>query len=95
MFKSTKNKVARILKIYSILNVIGGFIISRYLAWNMPGTIADGMAWGYFAAVIVVSFLIYAFGELIDLLEQIKENTKSFGDPQKKAEDYSDMLPEL
>ncbi len=93
MFKETKNTVARILKIYSILNVIGGIIIARYLAWNLPGNIADGVSWVYFAAVIVVSFLIFTIGEIVDLLAQIRDNTKGICVAEGKP--TYDELPEL
>lgn len=92
MFKNTKNKVAKILKIYSILNVIGGIIIARYLSWNLPGNIADGVSWIYVAAVIVVSFLIFTIGEIVNLLAQIRDNTKA---SKNVDDDPSIELPDL
>ena len=92
MFKNTKNKVAKILKIYSILNVIGGIIITWYLAMNLPGTIAEGVSWVYFASVIVVSFLFFTIGEIVNLLAQIRDNTKA----RKNIDDeISIELPDL
>ena len=93
MFKETKNTVAKILKIYSILNAIGGIIVARYLAWNLPGNIAEGIAWVYFAAVIVVSFLIFTIGEIVDLLDQIRSNTRGIN--ANDIELSSDELPDL
>ena len=92
MFKQTKNKVAKILKIYSILNVIGGIIIARYLSWNLPGNIADRVSWIYVAAVIVVSFLIFTIGEIVNLLAQIRDNTKA---SKNVDDDPSIELPDL
>ena len=61
------NIVAKVLQVYAYLNVLGGI----YLATQIGGDIG----WIYFAAVLVVSFLLFAFGEVIDLLQQIKANT--------------------
>ena len=92
MFKQTKNAVAKILKIYSILNVIGGVVIARYLAMNLSGTIAEGVSWVYFASVIVVSFLFFTIGEIVNLLAQIRDNTKA----RKNIDDeISIELPDL
>ena len=41
-----------------------------------------------FASVLVVNFLIFALGEIIDLLQNLKENTNG-------GREVSDELPEL
>lgn len=92
MFKNTKNRVAKILKSYSILNMIGGVIISRYLAFELPGNIAEGISWVFFASVIVVSFLIFTIGEIVNLLAQIRDNTKA---SKNVDDDPSIELPDL
>lgn len=93
MFKKTRNKVARILKIYSVFNVIGGIIIAILLGDNLPYPIATFTPWIYFFSVIVVSFGIYAFGEIVDLLAQIRDNTKA-GHAEGTNEIYNNM-PEI
>ncbi len=66
-----KNLVAKIMQIYAIVNAIAGvvlmFIIADYLEWTVA------LIW--FETVLVVSFLIYAFGEVVELLTAIKINT--------------------
>ena len=94
MFPQAKNKVAKILKIYAVFNVIGGIIVSIILSDELPGDIASIFSWSFFAAVVVISFGIYAFGEVVDLLNQIKDNTKA-ANPKKEEEDLSEILPNL
>lgn len=74
MFKQTKNKVARILKIYSIINAIVVFLASVIIAINTEEIVIFIVGT---ALAICVDFVIYAFGELIDLLAQIRDNTKA------------------
>ncbi len=92
MFQDTSNKIARILKIYSVINVIVVILASIVIAVNAEEIIIFilGVALG-----ICVNFVIYAFGELIDLLDQIKENTKKAANTKEEAEDLSDILPNL
>lgn len=66
-----KNTVASILKVYAIINAVGGLILALLLGDEISGL----LAFGVFVAVAVVSFGIYAFGEVIQLLEDIKTNT--------------------
>ena len=73
MFKNTKNKVARILKIYSIINAIVVFLTSVIIALGEEEIIIFIVGT---ALAICVNFVIYAFGELLDLLAQIRDNTK-------------------
>ena len=76
MEKKNKNMVAVILKVYAIVNAIIGCIIglsglsgSYNEIFNMVYTI-------FLGACIVVSFGIYAFGEVVQLLQDIKDGTK-------------------
>ena len=84
-FKSN-NIVAKIIQVYAYLNVIGGAI----LAFSISDDVSGMIAFLWFAAVLVVSFLLYAFGEVIDLLQKIKENTHGETDTVLPGE-----LPEL
>ena len=93
MFKKTNNKVAKILKIYSILNVIGGIVVAIVLADNLPYPVSDSIALLYLSLVVVISFSIYAFGEVVDLLAQIRDNTKA-GRAEETNEIYNNM-PEI
>ncbi len=80
------NKVADILQTYAIINGIAGFGLMFYIASGFNWVIAIF----YFAAVVVASFLIYAFGEVIKLLQQIKDNTDGMS-----GSCSDDELPEL
>ncbi len=86
----SKNTVAAILKAYCIINGVIGIILGIVLWNSLPHS------FGYLsiieiAACIVISFLIYAFGETIQLLHDIKLNSCD-SQPQK---DDSDELPEI
>ncbi len=93
MFKMTKNKVAKILKIYSIINVIGGFVVTVLLSENLPISVSDSVSFIYAASVIVISFLIFTLGEIVDLLAQIRDNTMPSG--SANPESMEDVLPDL
>ena len=80
------NKVADILQTYAALNGIAGFGLMFYIASDFNWVIAIF----FFAAVVVASFLIYAFGEVIKLLQQIKDNTSGMSEHPS-----DDELPEL
>lgn len=80
------NEVADILQTYAAINGIAGFGLMFYIASDFNWVIASF----YFAAVIVASFLIYAFGEVIKLLQQIKDNTSGMSESPS-----NDELPEL
>lgn len=84
-FKSN-NIVAKIIQVYAYINAIAGAVLASILSDDVGGTIA--FLW--FAAVLVVSFLLYAFGEVIDLLHEIKKNTCGETNPV-----LPDELPEL
>ena len=66
-----KNLVAKIMQIYAIINAAAGAIVMFLIADSLEWTVA--LIW--FALVLVVSFFIYAFGEMIELLTEIKINT--------------------
>ena len=83
----SKNKVAQILKTYALINAIAGAIAGLFLMADYAFIIG----FAAFVGCLVVSFLIYAFGEVVELLNQIKENTASSKAPVAEA----DELPEL
>ena len=70
--KKTKNQVASILKGYAIFNfivvVIAGIVLSAQDGEPIYFAVAFGVG-------LVVNFAIYAFGEVIQLLQDIKDNT--------------------
>jgi len=81
-----KNTIAKILQIYAIINAVAGAILMFILADSLEWTVA--LIW--FALVLVVSFFIYAFGEIIELLTEIKLNTRGAA---PVVEDFE--LPEI
>lgn len=82
----SKNIVAKIIQVYAYVNaaawVILTFLIADALSWSF--------AIGAFAVGLFASFLLYAFGEVIDLLQQIKSNTSA-----NAGNLVIDELPEL
>ncbi len=68
------NIVAKILQVYAYVNGAAGMILTL----SLVALVED---WGavvaaiFFASSLVVNFLIFALGEIIDLLQTIKENT--------------------
>ena len=80
------NEVADILQTYAAINGIAGFGLMFYIASDFNWVIAVL----YFAAIVVVSFLIYAFGDVIKLLQQIRDNTSGMSESPS-----NDELPEL
>ena len=77
MAKQTKNKVARILKIYSIINAIVVFLASIVIAVDSENIVVFIVGTALAICVnFVIYAVIYAFGELLDLLAQIRDNTK-------------------
>lgn len=65
-----KNIVAMIFKVYAILNFVGGFMLAIDLIEEMGILLVGGL--------LVVSFLIYAIGEVVQLLDDIKQNTARY-----------------
>lgn len=70
----SNNIVARILQVYAYLNTAAGVIVALLLGQEL-GELGTVVAIYLFAAVLVASFLIFALGEIIDLLQTLKENT--------------------
>ena len=70
----SNNIVARILQVYAYLNTAAGVIVALLLGKEL-GELGTVVAIYLFAAVLVASFLIFALGEIIDLLQTLKENT--------------------
>lgn len=69
---SERNTVATVLKVFAIINAIVGVILAfsvSYDYYSLVGII-------FCACLIGVSFIIYAFGEVIELLHAIKLNTR-------------------
>ena len=65
------NIVAKILQVYAYVNGAAGIILALLLIKDWGAVLAAI----FFAMVFVVNFLIFALGEIIDLLQTIKENT--------------------
>lgn len=89
-----KNKVANIIKIYSIVNAVAGVIIGCVVGYEVDAGVGFVVA----AACAIASFGIYALGEIIQLLHDIKMNTlgtkEAVGAPKGKTFDSS-ALPKL
>jgi hypothetical protein len=81
-----KNTVAVILHGYAWLNAIAGCIGAIIMAFN---DVSGMIITVELAAILVASFLIYALGEIIALLHDIKLNTARTADP------IPDELPDL
>ena len=67
-----QNTVAIVLQVYAIINAICGLI----LAFLVGDYYYGGIGFLLFCSVLVASGLIYAFGEVIKLLHEIKLNTR-------------------
>ena len=92
MQHTSKNTVAKILKAYGVLNGIVGFIFGLSLvAKEELSTIGVGVI----AAVLVVSFGVYAFGEVVGLLSDIRANTGANASAAPTQPAVFDDLPEL
>ena len=93
--KYTQNTVARIFKVYAILNAVACFVIMYGLIAGYYLNTIGVILW--IAASIVVNFGIYAIGEVIQILDDIKQNTakaRSNADMDATANVSAD-LPEL
>lgn len=78
------NVVARILQAYAYLNTAAGAVLALQLNKELGAMVA----WFIFAAVLVASFFIFALGEIIDLLQNVKDNTNG-------KQEIMDELPDL
>lgn len=65
------NIVAKILQVYAYVNGAAGMILALSLVEDWGAVVAAI----FFASSLVVNFLIFALGEIIDLLQTIKDNT--------------------
>lgn len=84
-FKSN-NIVAKVLQVYAYLNAAAGLVLTLMLNKELDlGAVAVSVI---LATVLVVNFFIFALGEVIDLLQNLKDNAN------KKAE-IPDELPDL
>ena len=83
----SKNVVAKILQVYAYLNTAAGVIVALQLNKKL-GELGTVVAVYLFTAVLVASFLIFALGEIIDLLQNVKENTNG-------KQEIMDELPDL
>ncbi len=86
----SKNTAAAILKSYGIINGIIGVVLGIVIWNSLPHSFAY-LSIIEVAVCIVISFLIYAFGETIQLLHDIKLYTCDSQPPK----DDSDELPEI
>lgn len=72
-----QNTVAKILKIYAAINAICGLILGLYFRGDSDNPIIVGICIYFIATSIVASFGIYAFGEVVRLLQDIKDGTNN------------------
>lgn len=81
------NIVAKILQVYAYVNAAVGMLLTLSLAALVEdwGAVVAAI---FFASSLVVNFLIFALGEIIDLLQTIKENTNG-------TQAVMDELPDL
>ncbi len=93
--KYEKNTVAKIFKIYAILNAVACFIFMYVLiAADYLDTLGV-IIW--IGTSIVVNVGIYAIGEAIQILDDIKQNTakSACGSISEDTLSMTDELPEL
>lgn len=85
--KKQRNTVATILQTYAVINAIVGVIIAMVI-----GDVVAVYGVLFFACCLVASFLLYSFGEVIEILHEIRLNTNKTA----KAEESDEVvLPEL
>lgn len=85
--EKTTNKVAKVFKVYAIINFIVCIIASIWISTEYYEVLFFIIG---AAIALVVNFMLYAFGEVIQLLEDIKNNTK-----KAYPQPVSDNLPDL
>ncbi len=78
------NIVAKILQVYAYVNGAVEMILTLSLVEDWGAVVAAI----FFASSLVVNFLIFALGEIIDLLQTLKENTNG-------TQAVMDELPDL
>ena len=72
-----KNTVAKVLKIYAIVNAGCGLLLGLYWGVESDSPIILDICICVIAISIVASFGIYAFGEVVQLLQDIKDGTNN------------------
>ena len=86
----------KILKVYAIVNAIIGCIIGLSGLSDSYNEIFNMVYTIFLGACIVVSFGIYAFGEVVQLLQDIKDGTKgTITTIQKQNNNDNDELPSI
>lgn len=80
----SNNIVAKILQVYAYVNAASGLLLALALNKELGAL----LAWIMFALTLVASFFIFALGEIIDLLQNLKENTNG-------GREVNDELPDL
>ncbi|TJX12724.1 hypothetical protein E9840_12190 [Tissierella creatinini] len=96
-----KNTIAKLIKIYAIINGIACIILALVLSssdlftnYSSPFYEQGFPVFVFVAGTgIVVSFGIYALGEIIDLLQGIKDNTS--GNKSGGIDELDTILPPL
>lgn len=70
-----ENNVAKVLKIYAIVNAACGLLLGLYWRGESDNPLILGICIYFIVTCIVASFGIYAFGEVVQLLQDIKDGT--------------------
>lgn len=92
MGQSNTNTVAKILKVYAIINAVAGCILGLIGLGAFNGVVVAL----FIGLCIVTSFAIYAFGEVIQLLQDIKDGTRgTIKTIQKQNSSAKDELPSI
>lgn len=91
-----QNMIAKILKIYAIVNAVAGLFIFLSMQDSYVDLI-NSLSFVVLGLCLVFSFGIYAFGEVIQLLQDIKDNTSRITDSatNQYANNNSDDLPTI
>lgn len=91
-----QNMVAKILKIYAIVNAVAGLIIGLF--WLSEDVeLLSILSIFFIGLCLVFSFGIYAFGEVVQLLQDIKDGTQGTMNSISKNinNNSSDDLPNI
>ena len=92
MGQDNTNTVAKILKVYAIINAVAGCILGLIAADTFNGALVAL----FIGLCIVTSFVIYAFGEVIQLLQDIKDGTRgTIKTIQNQNNSDKDELPSI
>ena len=82
------NTVAKIMKVYAILNLV----VCLILAFVIGGD-SETLGIIFFSIALCINFAIYAAGEVIQILHDIRRSTAASASATVKQSD--DELPEL